>query len=174
MAMGNTDSHRWAIVSRDEKAAISSFQKKVETKFPNGFYTGGCIKAGFCYFNMIRGRKNDTLGAYQGMIQSDLDRTMQVVQALDTMSGQWGEHDTIRTTGLRFRYGVGADLVKLCQIPNVGQARAKKLKAANIKDVDDFLKYSPDELRAIMKCGAKLVDEAVAGARLVKAEEMVK
>jgi helicase len=172
MAMGNIDSHRWAIVNREEKAAMALFQKKVEKKLPSGFYTAGCLKAGFCYYNMIQGIKSDAMTAYQGMIQSDLDRTMQVVQALDTMSGQWGEHESIRITGLRFRYGVGADLVQLCQIPNVGQARAKKLKAAKINNIDDFIKYSVDELRGIMKCGQKLAEEALAGARRVKAEEM--
>jgi replicative superfamily II helicase len=172
MAMGNIDSHRWAIVSRDEKSAMAAFQRKVEKELPAGYYTTGCFKAGFCYYNMIRGRKSDALTAYQGMIQSDLDRTMQVVLALDTMSGQWGEHDTIRTIGLRFRYGVGADLVSLCQIPNVGQARAKKLKSAKINNIDDFLKYSASELKAIMRCGDKLVSEAIKGAREIKVEEM--
>lgn len=172
MAMGNVDTLRWGVVSRDERAALVLFNKKIEKMFGVGKFTPAAIKAGFCYHNMLQGKSNPAVQAYQGMLQSDLDRTMQVVQALDTMSGKWNEHNYIRLTGLRFKYGVGADLVLLCQIPNVGQARAKKLKMAGINSVDDFLKRDENTLMGIMKCGKKMVDEAIAGARVVKAEEM--
>lgn len=174
MAMANVDSFRWVTVSRDERSAITPFNNKIEKLFGIGRYSLSTVKAGFCYYNMMLGKKNDNLASFQGMLQSDLDRAIQVVLALDTMSGKWGEYDFIRTLGLRFKYGVKADLVQLCQIPNIGQARAKKLKAAGVSTLDDFLGRSPDTLRKIMKCGENLVKEAYSGAQKIKAEEMIK
>ena len=72
---------------------------------------------------------------------------------------------------LRLLYGVEPELVQLCQIPNIGQARAKRLYAKRIKTVGDFVSHDAPTLMKVMKCGKKLVDEALEAARLIQLKE---
>jgi replicative superfamily II helicase len=172
IALGNIDTYRWGISNRYEKEAIAAYQGKIEKMYGKGKFTDGAIKVGAAYYYLLKGRRDITqIAALQGMLSADLDRTMQVLTAIDTMSGRWDKQHWFRTMGLRVKYGVEADLVELCQIPNVGQARAKKLKAKRIKTLDDFLSYDAKTLAGIMKVGEKLAAESLEGARLAKLKE---
>jgi len=167
MALGSVDSHKFGIVNKDERGEMDSFRKKVESTFGDTRFTTGAIKAGAAYFNMMRGRVAPHLMAFQSMLQSDLDRKFQVIHAVDSMSEKWGRTDWFNTLNMRIRYGVTSDLVDLCGIPNVGAARARRLKDKRIKSVEDFLSYSDKDLAAIMKCNVKLAEEAKQGARMI-------
>ena len=174
IALGNIDSHRWGIVNKYEKEAIAAYQGKIEKMFGRGKFTDSAIKIGAAYYYMLKGRKDiSQIQALQGTLLADLDRTMQVVNAIDGMSCKWDKQAWLNVLRLRIRYGVEADLVQLVQIPNVGQARAKKLKAKRIKTVDDFLTYDAATLAGIMKCGVKTATEALEGARLINLKESI-
>ncbi len=47
------------------------------------------------------------------------------------------------------------------------------IKAAKIKTVDDFLSYDADTLSKLMKCGKKLVDEALKEAREIQLKDSI-
>ncbi|CAE7860239.1 hel308 [Symbiodinium microadriaticum] len=173
MALGSVDTHKFGIVNKQEKAEMDAFRKKVESAFGDTRFTQGAIKAGAAYFNMMRGRKSSALLAFQSMLMSDMDRKFQVIHSIDSMSEKWDQKDWFNTLNMRLKYGVTPDLVELCGIPNVGAARARRLKAQRIKDIDDFLSYSDKDLAGIMKCSEKLATEAKAGARLINIKKMM-
>lgn len=169
MAMGNTDTNRWGVVSKAEREQMFSFEVKIKKMFGDGTFTNSAIKHGYAYYNMLKGKRNNpSFAALQGALTVDLDRTMQVIQSIDTMSSRWGKKDWFKTLRLRLVYGVGPELVQLCQIPNIGQARAQRLFKKNIRTPDDFLSCDATTLAGIMKCGKKLVDQALEAARLIQ------
>lgn len=174
IALGNIDSYRWGICNKNEREAIAQYVGYIEKMYGVGKYTAGALKAGAAYYYMMKGRKDIVqISQMQGTLLSDLDRTMQVINSIDSMSSKWEKQNWFRILTLRCRYGVEPDLVELVQIPNVGQARAKKLKAARIKSIDEFLSYSAEELVGIMKCSRKLVDEALDGARTIQLKDSI-
>lgn len=174
ISLGNIDSYMWTICNKFEKEAIAAYQGKIEKMYGKGRFTDGAIKVGAAYYYCLKGRRDiSQIQALQGTLLADLDRTMQVLNAIDTMSCKWDRQAWFRTLGLRLRYGVEADLVELCQIPNVGQARAKKLKAKRIKTIGDFLSYDAKALASIMKVSEKVATESLEGARLIQLKESV-
>lgn len=174
MALGNVDTHRWGIVNRWEREAIAQYQGKVEKMYGKGKFTDAAIKIGCIYHNMMKGKYDvPALAALSGTLLVDLDRTMQVLNAVDSMSSKWDRQAWFRTLGLRVRYGVPPDLVELCQIPNVGAARAKRLKEKRIKTIGDFVNYDAKTLAGIMKCSQKLAEEALAGAKDIALKDSI-
>lgn len=174
ICLGNIDSYRFGIVNRFEREAASLYMAAIKRTFGEGAFTDSAMKIGCVYHNMLKGKKNiPALSALQGSLTVDLDRTMQVLTAIDGMAAKWDRHGWFKNLGLRLRYGVGADLVELCQIPNVAQARAKKLKASKIKTLSDFVNYDAKTLSGIMKCSLKLAEEALAGAKMLNLKESV-
>jgi replicative superfamily II helicase len=171
ISVANIDSNRWNIVNRQERAEMDAFKLKVERMYGHGKFTDGTIKAAYAYHNLLLGRKSSAFQALQGTLMSDIDRTMQVLFSLDSMSGKWDKKDWFKTLQLRLRYGVPADLVEIIQIPNVGNVRANRLKAAKIRKVSDFLAYDADQLAKVMKCSKKLAEEALDGARMIELKE---
>jgi helicase len=172
MAMGNIDTFRWGVASKHEKRQMAAFQSKIERMFGQYTFTNAAIKTGYAYYNMLKGKRNDpTFGALQGALSVDLDRTMQVIYSIDSMSSKWGKKDWFKILRLRLLYGVEPELVQLCQIPNIGQARAKRLYAKRIRNVNDFLAFDAPALMKIMKCGKKLTEEALEAARLIQLKE---
>ncbi len=167
LAMANIDSFRWMICNRQEKEAIALYKAQIDKMYGRDRYQGGVYKMGCAYYNLLKGKKDSpVLQALMGTLLSDLDRTMQVLVSLDA-TYKWEKSTYIKTLGMRIRYGVEADLVELCQIPNVGQVRAKKLKARNIKTLSDFLKYDATALAGIMKVSTKVATEMITEANSI-------
>jgi replicative superfamily II helicase len=174
LCFGNIDTHRWAICNKFEKEVIAAYQGKIEKMFGKGKFTDGALKVSAAYYYLLKGKRDmPAIAGLQGMLLADLERTLQVLSAIDTMSCRWDRHNWFKITGLRVRYGVEPDLVELCQIPNVKQARAKKLKAKKIRTVEDFLAYDAKALAAIMGVSEKLAEESLEGARLVRLKESI-
>lgn len=174
LALGNIDSYRWTICNKQEKEAISMYKTQIEKLYPGKAFTDPVLKAGCAYFFLMKGKRDvPVLQALMGTLSADLDRTMQVVNAIDSMSCKWDKQQWFRNLSLRIRYGVEADLVELCQIPNVGQARAKRLKEKKIKTAADFAELSAPKLADIMKCSVKLAQEALNGAKEIVLKDMI-
>lgn len=172
MALGNIDSFRFNTVNRYEREQMTSFEARVKRMFGEHSFLQGAIKMGYAYFNMLKGKKD--VPAFQGIMGGlavDLDRTMQVVDAIDGMSGRWNKKDYFRILKLRLRYGVEADLVEICQIPGIAQVRGRRLKDSGISNLDDFVSCGSDRLAKIMKCSRKIVDKAVEEAKLLQLKE---
>lgn len=173
MAMGNIDTNKWAIANRYEKEQMATFQSKVERMFGESTFLPGAIKYGFAYFNMLKGKRVEVFAALQASLLVDLERTMQVINGIDSMSCKWDKQAWFKTFKMRLQYGVEADLVDLVRIPNVGHVRANRLKDKKIKTMSDFLNHSAAQLAGIMKCSNKLAEEALEGARMIELQDSV-
>ena len=167
LALGNIDTYRWSICNKQEKEAISMYKAQVEKIYGKDKFGDPVIKIGCAYHNLLKGKNNPVLQAISATLLSDIDRTIQVITSLDGMSGKWDKVNWIKTLGMRIRYGVEAELAELCQLPNVGGARAKRLKDKGIKTISDILCYSASDLAVIMKCSSKLASEALDAASLI-------
>ena len=162
LALGNIDSYRFGVCNRQEKEAIYGYNIQIDKLYGKDMIGDAVCKVGYAYFNMMKGKRDvSVLQSLCGALLSDLDRTLQVLTSLDFMSCNWDMQNWFRNLGLRIRYGVEADIVELCQIPNVGAARAKKLKASRIKCLDDFVQYDAKTLSNVMKCSLKLAQESL-------------
>lgn len=169
MAMGNVDTYRWGVVSKYEREQMTSFEAKIKRMFGEGTFTNSAVKHGYAYYNMMKGKKNNpAFAALQGALSVDLDRTMQVIHSVDSMSSKWGRKDWFKTLRLRLLYGVAPELVQLCQIPNIGGARAKRLYDKRIRTVNDVLAFDAAHLAKVMKCGKNLAEQALEAARLIQ------
>lgn len=174
ISLGNIDTYRWGICNKWEKEAINMYRIQVESLYGRDKFTDAVFKAGCAYFNMLKGKRDmPAIAALQGALSVDADRTMQVLTALDSMSGKWEKGNWFKTLGMRLRYGVEAHLVELCMIPNVGQVRAKRLKAAKINNSSDLVEYDAKTLADIMKCSVKLAQEALTGANDINLKNML-
>lgn len=174
LALGNIDSYRYGICNKQEKEVISGYKMQIDRMYGRDMMGDSVCKIGCTYFNMMKGKKDvPALQSMTGALLVDLDRTLQVLNALDSMSCKWDKGPWFKTLGLRIKYGVEADLVELCQIPNVGAARAKKLKQNKIKNVKDFIKYDANKLSSFMKCSLKLAEEALEGAKTIDLKESI-
>ena len=173
MAMGNIDTNKWAIANRYEKEQMSMFQSKVERMFGENTFLPGAIKYGFIYYNMLKGKKVDVFSALQATVLVDLERTMQVVNSIDSMSCKWDKQNWFKTFKMRLQYGVEADIVELVQIPNVGNVRANRLKDKKIKTLKEFVSYDSTSIAKIMKCSTKLAEEALEAAKLIELKDSI-
>lgn len=173
LALSNIDSYQYSICNRQEKEATVGYKLQIDKIYGRDKYTDPVCKVGCAYFNMMRGKKDPVLQGTTGTLLADIDRTLEVLNALDAFSCKWGRKDWFKILGLRIRYGVEADLVELCQIPNVGAVRAKKLKSKKINTLKDFTRYDAKTLSDVMKCGLKLAQEALDGANEIELKESI-
>jgi helicase len=165
MALANTDTNKMNIVSRAEKDEMSLFVNRIKTLMGATYtYIDPVLKAGYCYFNLLNGNNSAALAATQRNLQFDYPRVSQVILALDTMAGKWGQTGFLRNLEERIRNGVPSHLVNLCSIPNVGKARAKKLYDAGIRTVDDFADVPADNLRKLLNLKEDIVKQMLSEA----------
>jgi len=173
MALGNVDSHRFSIVNKAEKMEIESFQRKVQGIYGSGKFSDGCIKAGCAYYKMMNGENAKSLAALQSGIRLDLDRTMEVVNAIDDMSSKWKKKDFFNTLRQRILYGVKPELLELVSLPGVGKVRAERLHAAGLT-VDDVANMSVDALSATLKLkDVKAIQKLKQDAKLANLRKML-
>jgi helicase len=174
MALGNIDSFRWGITSRDERDQMGTFSSLIKRKFGDQYYTDSVMKSGYAYYNMITGKYNvPAFAALQAGLRADSDRTLQVLKAIDSMSARWDKQEYFKVLQKRLTYGVTTNLLDLCQIPDVGKARAERLWAANIRSLDIFVNTDSSVLASVMKLSQKATEEALAEAKMIKVKKLV-
>lgn len=174
LALGNIDSYRYAICNKQEKMAIAAYRVHIDKLYGKDMMNDSVCKIGCAYHNLMRGRNDmPALQAMSATLKVDLDRTLQVLSSIDSMSCKWDRASWFRTLGLRIKHGVGADLAELCQIPNVASVRAKRLKDRRIKSLNDFVKHDAQELSKIMNCSVKLAQEALDGAKAIQLKDSI-
>ena len=82
------------------------------------------------------------------------------------MSCKWEQHEWFKRLGMRIAYGVREELVDLCQIPNIGKARAEKLFKAGIKSLDDVGATDVSRLKSLLKMKQETIEEMVNFAKM--------
>lgn len=173
VALGNLDSNRFGIVNKDDKAEMAVFQQKAESLLGKGAITDSCMRIACGYYNMLNGIENSAFASLQAGLRVDCDRTLEVLGAIDTISAKWGQTNYFRSLRMRLAYGVGAHLVELCNIPNIGKVRAEKLYKANIRTVDDFAKQDVDKLSLIANLSKDKTQESLDEAKMMKLRKLI-
>jgi replicative superfamily II helicase len=137
LALGNTDTFKGGIVSRLEREEMSAFATKVGQYVKSNPMKEPAIKTAYAYFTLLRGMNPQVFAGLARNLQFDFPRTNAVLQAIDSMVGKWGKRDWLKTLQLRMTYGVRAELVDFCRIPNIGKVRAEKLWRSGFRDLHD-------------------------------------
>ena len=139
IALGNVDSVRMGFVTKNEKEEMQDYQNSVKNSFGD-IYLESSIKGGYAYWCLLNGRGD--VGPFSSMcrgIQMDFERTASVLNALDSMAAKWNKRNYFNIISLRIAYGVRAELVNLCKIPNIGKVRAEKLFSAGFRTPSDLV-----------------------------------
>jgi len=171
MALGNIDSQRMGIVNTAEREEMDGFFNDVsggkleKLLSPKGPFTPGAMKAGYCFLQLLHGASSRNLNNIMRVLQMDFGRTAEVLTALDSMSGKWGQEQFFRELGLRMAYGVTSELVDLIQLKGIGKVKAKKLYDAGMKQLQDVT--DPVKVINALKCSKKVAEEVVANAKAV-------
>lgn len=138
MALGNVDSIRMNYVTKSEKEEMSDYLNTIKNSFGD-IYLDSSVKGGYAYFCLLRGMNLGPFNSLARSLQLDFARTASVLNMLDSMAAKWNKRNYFKTLSLRVTYGVRAELVNLCKIPNIGKARAEKLFAAGFRYPKDLL-----------------------------------
>lgn len=168
LALANIDSNQLGFTSRAEREELESFQIRLRNMdldkiygIKNGEIREGVVKAAFMYNCLLSGTPTNAMAGVMRGLQHDSPRVLQIVSALDSMSGKWGKKSFIEALEKRVRYGVPAHLIDLVGVPHLGQVRANNLFKAGIKNLEDLVEMKPEELMKITKMSRKLVDEVI-------------
>lgn len=137
IALGNIDSIRMGFVTKNEKEEMSDYHDIIKKSFGD-VYLDSSIKGGYAYYCLLRGLDLGPFNSLGRGIQLDFERTASVLNALDSMAAKWNKRNFFNTLSLRVSYGVRAELVNLCRIPNIGKARAEKLFSAGFRNPSDL------------------------------------
>jgi len=135
-ALGNVDSIRGGFVTRAEKDEMEGFSFKLKKAF--GDQIDSAVKGAYIYHCLINGLN---LGAFTPIgrtLQMDFDRVSSVLKLLDTLAAKWNKDRFFKELSMRISYGVRAELIDLCKMPNIGKVRAEKLYAVGFRKASDL------------------------------------
>jgi helicase len=138
MALGNIDSIRMGFVTKNEKEEMSDYSNIIKNNFGD-VYLDSSIKGGYAYYCLLRGMDPGPFNSLSRGLQLDFERTVSVLNALDNMAAKWNKKNYFKTVALRITYGVRAELVNLCRIPNIGKVRAERLFSAGFRNPQDLV-----------------------------------
>ena len=165
VALANIDSHRAGIISKLEKEEISTFTKKVYALGLKKPVKDAAMKIAYCYYNLLNSLPSQTLAAQQRNLQADFLRVSQVLQALDSFTTGFNKDGFFKTLEGRVLNGVPAHLVDLCQLPNIGKVRARKLYEHGIKTINDLNKMPETDIKKILNMKQSALAEILAEAK---------
>jgi helicase len=138
MALGNIDSIRMGFVTKNEKEEMSDYSNIIKNNFGD-VYLDSSVKGGYAYYCLLRGMDPGPFNSLSRGLQLDFERTVSVLNALDNMAAKWNKKNYFKTVALRITYGVRAELVNLCRIPNIGKVRAERLFSAGFRNPQDLV-----------------------------------
>lgn len=171
MALGDLDSHRAMFVSNAEREDMISFSARVQRAFgskytvsktPEGRRNEAAIKAGFAHYVLMKDMKQGSLKSLCSTVENDMERTKQVLSALDSMGAKWNKEKWIEILGLRIKHKVPAEIAYLVQLPKVGKARGEKLHKSGISSIQDVAN-NPSKVKEILgdnKTSAEIIRQA--------------
>lgn len=160
LALGYIDSYKAGVVSKNEEAEMNSFFETIK-KLPNNFYSDkSAIKTSYCYYCLLNGKHSNSLAGFTKNLQLDFERVAQVLHSIFKVTKDLKNKKAIITEiEARIRYGVPAHLLSLCNIPNIGKVRAKKLYEHGIKDLAAFKNADIDSIVKIINLKKNIVEE---------------
>lgn len=163
LAMSKLRMYLDMIVSKADRAEIEQYHKASKAMVGTlGAIEEGQAKVGMAYLNMLRGIggtkivdggkvANPLAGVQRGLSQ-DIERLCQAVMYIDAKYARWGKGTYWSGMALRFKYGIGPELISLCRLEGIGGVYARKLYDAGIRQPTDLITKKKD---SIMVLGAK-------------------
>jgi replicative superfamily II helicase len=163
LAMSKLRMYQDVIVSKADRSEIEQYHKASKAMVGTlGEIEEGQAKIGMAYLNMLRGiggtkvidgKKvaNPLAGVQRGLSQ-DIERVAQAVMYIDAKYARWGKGTFWSGMALRFKYGIGPELISLCRLEGIGGVYARKLYDAGIRQPTDLVTKKRD---SIMVLGAK-------------------
>jgi replicative superfamily II helicase len=163
LAMSRLRMYNETIVSKADREEIEKYYQASKAMVGTlGEISEGQAKMGMAYFNMLKGLggvkivdgkkvANPLAGVQRGLSQ-DIDRVSQAIMYIDAKYARWGKGTFWSGMAIRFKYGIGPELVSLCRLEGIGGVYAKKLWDAGIKQPVDLVTKKKE---SIMVLGAK-------------------
>jgi replicative superfamily II helicase len=168
MALGDVDTIRCGIVSKDEANTMSRYENQsraIEKLFGKKFMPTA-VKGGFCYYTLLKGNSPGIFGGVTRGLQFDFERTISVLYALDSMACKWGQKTWMDKLNKRIRHGVEPHLLPFCEIPNIGKMRAEKLYKAGYKSLSSIA-GDIEGVQSVLKMSRAQIEEIVNQAKLL-------
>lgn len=166
MALGNTDTNRTNIVSRADKDVMDEYYRKIEgisRSRPKPFMESA-IKGGFAYYCLLTGNVPPALYSFAYGLKADFDRLTQILNVIDSFTGQWDMGDWFNKLSKRVMYGVKPELMSLIEIAEIGKVRAEMLYEKNIRSAKDILD-DPQFARAVLNVKPAIFDKIAESAQ---------
>lgn len=163
LAMSRLRMYMDVIVSKADRAEIEKYHQASKAMVGIlGEISEGQAKIGMAYLNMLKGLggikivdgkkvANPLSGVQRGLSQ-DIERIMQATMYIDAKYARWQKGTFWSGMALRFRYGIGPELVSLCRLEGIGGVFAKKLYDAGIRQPTDLITKKKE---SIIVLGAK-------------------
>ena len=169
MALGDVDTTRMGICSKAEKDEMFQYAAKTQTLQPifQRMFKDPEIKAGFCYYQLLRGKNTPVLAGQMRNFQFDFPRMLAVLQAVDSMACKWNKRSWFQDLQMRIQYGVKTELIPLCKIPDIGKVRAEKLFAAGFKSAGDVGK-DPVKVQRVLNMKKESIEKICTAAKLME------
>jgi|694.fasta_scaffold01707_22 helicase len=160
-ALSKIDSNRINIVNSSEKKEMQMFDQKLQRELKDDYkyLTEGVKKSVYCYHNLLNGYNSTALAGYQRGLQLNFERIGQILSVIDSMSGKWKQESFFKDLQKRIAYGVPAYLVELCQLPNIGKVRAKKLFDMGFKNIESIAEMDDKKLKGILNMKEEYITE---------------
>jgi helicase len=163
LAMSRLRMYNDIIVSKAEKEEIEKYYQASKAMAGTlGEISEGQAKIGMAYLNMLKGlggvkivdgkKVANPLSGVQRSLSQDIERVMQALMFIDAKYARWGKGTHWSGMAIRFKYGVGPELVGLCRLEGIGGTYARKLYDAGIRQPTDLITMKKE---SIMALGAK-------------------
>lgn len=160
LAMSRLRMYIDTIVSKSDRAEIDVYMKASDAmKHILGEINEGQAKIGMSYLNMLKGvggMKNisgadvpNHLIGIQRMLSQDIERTMQAMMYIDAKYAHWEKGTYWNGMAMRFKYGIGPELISLCRLEGIGGVLAKKLWIAGIRQPTDLVTKRKESMMAL-------------------------
>jgi len=168
VALAKTDSWGALFASNAEldemEQFIGKFNNEVRQKFSFGKDVPPQImKMAFCYYQLLNGWSNPVFEATLRGLRQDVERTVEVLFALNGMAAKWNQNDYLRKLSRKLTYGVDWDLLVLCDIDGIGKVKSQKLWQMGIKSPADVV-ARPALVKSALGCSdavlAKVMNNA--------------
>ncbi len=163
LAMSRLRMYYDVIVSKADKGEVEPYYRASKAMAGTiGEISEGQAKMGMAYLNMLKGlggvkivdgkKVGNPLAGVQRGLSHDIDRVMQATMYIDAKYARWQKGTFWNGMAMRFKYGIGPELVSLCSLEGIGGVFAKKLYDAGIKQPTDLVTKRKE---SIMVLGAK-------------------
>ena len=171
MALANIGANYTNAVSADEKHQSVRFSKSLDFELKNALCGGkqpndGVLRAAHCFHMLMNGENSTILSATLRNLQMDFDRTGEVLAALDSMAGKWGQGEWLKQLKQRIKYGVSEELIDLVALKGIGKVKAQRLFDARLFGPKEIANPANRELlMRALRIGDKAADEIIADAK---------